>query len=104
MYALLLVLDGLSRFAGSRFDNMLAFDQANWAADVRSAAAAGMVLISRTDRSTGTDGPRHTRVNATPVRATAAANQDSRRAHARPAASTVRRAPVACNRDGRRGV
>ena len=45
LYALLLVMDGLSRFAGSRFDHMHAFDQANWEADMRSGAVVGLVLI-----------------------------------------------------------
>jgi hypothetical protein len=45
VYALLLVLVGLSRFAGSRFDDFHAFDQANWEADMRSGAMVSAVLL-----------------------------------------------------------
>ena len=45
VYALLLVMVGLSRFAGSRFDHFRAFDQRNWEADMRSGAVLSAVLI-----------------------------------------------------------
>ena len=45
VYALVLVIVGLSRFAGSRFDHFQAFDQANWAADMRSGAFVSAVLM-----------------------------------------------------------
>lgn len=45
MYALLLVMTGLSRFAGSRFDHFQAFDQSNWEADMRSGAIVSAVII-----------------------------------------------------------
>lgn len=45
MYALLLVMVGLSRFAGSRFDHFRAFNQSNWEADMRSGAVVSAVLI-----------------------------------------------------------
>lgn len=45
LYALLAVMVGLSRFAGSRFDHMEAVNQANWAADVRSGAVVSAVLV-----------------------------------------------------------
>lgn len=44
VYALLLTIVGLSRFAGSRFDHFQAFDQANWEADMRSGAFVGALL------------------------------------------------------------
>jgi hypothetical protein len=46
VYALLLVMAGLSRFAGSRFDHFQAFDQHNWEADMRSGAVVSAVLIT----------------------------------------------------------
>lgn len=45
VYALLFVLAGLSRFAGSRFDHFEAFDQRNWEADVRDGAVVAAVLV-----------------------------------------------------------
>ncbi|GAA0990852.1 hypothetical protein GCM10009555_077290 [Acrocarpospora macrocephala] len=45
MYALLGVIVGLSRFAGSRFDHMVAFDQANHDAEMRSGAVIGAIVI-----------------------------------------------------------
>ena len=45
LYALLLVMAGLSRFASSRFDHMKAFDQNNWDADMRSGAIVSAVLV-----------------------------------------------------------
>jgi hypothetical protein len=45
IYAQLLVMVGLSRFAGSRFDHFQAFDQSNWEADMRSGAVVSAVLI-----------------------------------------------------------
>jgi len=44
VYALLLTIVALSRFAGSRFDHFRAFDQANWEADMRSGAVVGALL------------------------------------------------------------
>jgi hypothetical protein len=44
VYALLLVIVGMCRFAGSRFDHFQAFDQANWEADLRRGAVVGAVL------------------------------------------------------------
>jgi hypothetical protein len=48
VYALLLVMVGLSRFAGSRFDDFHAFDQANWESDMRSGAVVSAVLLTAT--------------------------------------------------------
>jgi hypothetical protein len=45
VYALVGVIVGLSRFAGSRFDHFQAFDQANWAADMRSGAIVSAALM-----------------------------------------------------------
>jgi hypothetical protein len=45
VYLLLLVMVGLSRFAGSRFDHFQAFDQANWEADMRSGAVVGAIAL-----------------------------------------------------------
>jgi hypothetical protein len=45
VYALLLVMVALSRFAGSRFDHFQAFDQATWEADMRSGAVVGGILV-----------------------------------------------------------
>jgi len=46
IYALLVALTGLSRYAGSRFDHFTAFDQADWEADMRSGAViSGMLMI-----------------------------------------------------------
>ncbi|GAA0377167.1 hypothetical protein Acor_30750 [Acrocarpospora corrugata] len=45
MYALLGVIVGLSRFAGSRFDHFVAFDQANHDAEMRSGAVVGAILV-----------------------------------------------------------
>jgi hypothetical protein len=45
VYALVLVIVGLSRFAGSRFDHFQAFDQANWRADMRSGAVVSATLM-----------------------------------------------------------
>jgi hypothetical protein len=44
VYALLLTIVGLSRFAGSRFDHFQAFDQANWEAEMRSGAFVGALV------------------------------------------------------------
>jgi hypothetical protein len=44
VYALLLVVVGMSRFAGSRFDHFHAFDQAYWEAAMRHEAVVGAVL------------------------------------------------------------
>jgi hypothetical protein len=46
VYGLLLVMVGLSRFAGSRFDHFRAFDQRNWEADMRSGAVMSAVLVT----------------------------------------------------------
>jgi hypothetical protein len=46
VYLVLLVLVGLSRFAGRRFDHFQAFDQANWEADVRAGAVVSAVLLT----------------------------------------------------------
>jgi len=46
LYALMAVLVGLSRFAGSRFDHLVAFNQANWAADMRAGAVVNAVLLT----------------------------------------------------------
>jgi hypothetical protein len=47
VYLVLLVLVGLSRFAGRRFDHFRAFDQANWEADMRAGAVvSALVLIA----------------------------------------------------------
>jgi hypothetical protein len=48
VFAMLTVLVGLSRFAGSRFDQFKAFDQANWEADMRAGAIFSAVLIIAT--------------------------------------------------------
>jgi hypothetical protein len=45
MYALLLVMTGMSRFAGSRFDHFQAFDQSNWEADMLSGAIVSAVIV-----------------------------------------------------------
>lgn len=45
MFALLGVVVGLSRFAGSRFDHFRAFDQATWSAEMRTGAAVGGLVI-----------------------------------------------------------
>jgi hypothetical protein len=45
VYGLALVIVGLSRFAGSRFDHFQAFDQANWEADMRSGAVVSAALM-----------------------------------------------------------
>jgi hypothetical protein len=45
VYALVGVIVGLSRFAGSRFDHFQAFDQANWSADMRSGAIVSAVAM-----------------------------------------------------------
>lgn len=45
VYTFVLVMAGLSRFAGSRFDHFQAFDQDNWEADMRSGAVIGAVVI-----------------------------------------------------------
>jgi len=42
---LVLVLVGLSRFAGSRFDHFRAFDQPHWEADMRTGAVVSLVLL-----------------------------------------------------------
>jgi hypothetical protein len=48
IYALLLVMVGLSRFAGSRFDDFHAFNQANWESDMRSGAVFSAVILTAT--------------------------------------------------------
>ncbi|REF99116.1 hypothetical protein DFJ67_5142 [Asanoa ferruginea] len=45
VYCFVLVMAGLSRFAGSRFDHFQAFDQRNWEADMRSGAVVSAVVI-----------------------------------------------------------
>lgn len=52
--ALLSVLVGLSRFAGSRFDHFRAFNQANWEADMRAGAIFSAILIVATIGGLGT--------------------------------------------------
>jgi hypothetical protein len=48
IYALLFVIVGLSRFAGSRFDDFHAFDQANWESDMRSGAVFSAIILTAT--------------------------------------------------------
>jgi hypothetical protein len=45
LYLLLLVLAGLSRFAGGRFDHFHAFDQRNWEADMRAGAVVSAIVL-----------------------------------------------------------
>jgi hypothetical protein len=48
VYALLLVMVGLSRFAGSRFDDFHAFNQENWESDMRSGAVFSAIILTAT--------------------------------------------------------
>src|SRR5258705_8146870 len=45
LYGVLAVTVGVSRFAGRRFDHFQAFDQRNWASDMRSGAVVGGLLV-----------------------------------------------------------
>ena len=48
IYALLFVIVGLSRFAGSRFDDFQAFDQARWESDMDSGAVVSAIILTAT--------------------------------------------------------